>query len=151
MIQSVPASHHSNAILLIPRPSVLDCQNFLLLQAVFTVLPVRFVRALGSCLAASRQTSGASQLGAGLQGQQLVDILCVAMFAITFLFLRSLDAGSLYFWMKDLTQEFLKLQVIYTAVEMFDKVSEPTLSACIQVLKSTCSGVLIGQDASLGI
>ena len=61
-----------------------------------------------------------------LQGQQLTDLLCVAMFATTFLFLRSLDAGAIYFWMKDLTQEFLKLQVIYTAVEMFDKVRRPT-------------------------
>ena len=61
-----------------------------------------------------------------LQGQQLTDLLCVAMFATTFLFLRSLDAGAIYFWMKDLTQEFLKLQVIYTAVEMFDKVRRPS-------------------------
>ena len=38
------------------------------------------------------------------------------------LFLRQLNAGAIYFWIKDLTQEFLKLQVIYTAVEMFDKV-----------------------------
>ena len=57
-----------------------------------------------------------------LQGQQLTDVLCVVMFALTFLFLNSLDAGAIYFWMKDLTQEFLKLQVIYTAVEIFDKV-----------------------------
>lgn len=66
----------------------------------------------------------ASKGGGGpkLQGQQLADVLCVAMFAATFGFLWCLDAGAIYFWMKDLTQEFLKLQVIYTAVEMFDKV-----------------------------
>ena len=93
------------------------------LQAVFTVLPVRFVRALGSLAASRGGKNGTSPLRPSLQGQQLVDILCVGMFATTFLFLRSLDAGSLYFWMKDLTQEFLKLQVIYTAIEMFDKVS----------------------------
>ena len=61
-----------------------------------------------------------------LQGQQLTDVLCVVMFALTFLFLNSLDAGAIYFWMKDLTQEFLKLQVIYTAVEIFDKVGYET-------------------------
>ncbi len=62
-----------------------------------------------------------------LQGQQLTDVLCVMMFALTFLFLNSLDAGAIYFWMKDLTQEFLKLQVIYTAVEIFDKVESSSL------------------------
>ena len=59
-----------------------------------------------------------------LQGQQLTDLLCVGIFAGTVLLLRTLDAGAIYFWMKDLTQEFLKLQVIYTAVEMFDKVPQ---------------------------
>ena len=57
-----------------------------------------------------------------LQGQQLLDILCVVIFSATLIVLNSLDAGAIYFWMKDMTQEFLKLQVIYTAVEIFDKV-----------------------------
>ena len=35
--------------------------------------------------------------------------------------LRRLDAGALYFWIKDLTQEFLKLSIIYSSVEIFDK------------------------------
>ena len=60
-----------------------------------------------------------------LQGQQLTDILCVVIFGASLLILNSLDAGAIYFWMKDLTQEFLKLQVIYTAVEIFDKVVVP--------------------------
>ena len=89
------------------------------LQAVFTVLPVRFVRAVHSTMLVDSQY-GRKRLK--LQGQQLTDILCVIMFAATFLTLYSLDAGAIYFWMKDLTQEFLKLQVIYTAVEIFDKV-----------------------------
>ena len=38
-------------------------------------------------------------------------------------------AGTLYFWMKDLTQEFLKLHVIATAVEILDKV--PSSSAAV--------------------
>lgn len=35
--------------------------------------------------------------------------------------LQRLDAGAMYFWMKDLTQEFLKLSIIYSSVEIFDK------------------------------
>ena len=57
-----------------------------------------------------------------MKGDQLFDIICVGIFACTVLFLKHLNAGAIYFWIKDLTQEFLKLQVIYTAVEMFDKV-----------------------------
>lgn len=36
--------------------------------------------------------------------------------------LQRLDAGAMYFWMKDLTQEFLKLSIIYSSVEILDKV-----------------------------
>ena len=36
--------------------------------------------------------------------------------------LRLLPAGTIYFWLKDLTQEFLKLHVVHSAVEIFDKV-----------------------------
>lgn len=36
--------------------------------------------------------------------------------------LRRLNAGAMYFWIKDLTQEFLKLSIIYSSVEIFDKV-----------------------------
>lgn len=96
------------------------CEPAVPVQAVFTILPIRFVKALQSV---GLVDQGNKQKGGmKLQGQQLTDILCVAMFALTFVFLNSLDAGAIYFWMKDLTQEFLKLQVIYTAVEIFDKV-----------------------------
>ena len=50
-------------------------------------------------------------------------MICVGIFACTVVFLKQLNAGAMYFWIKDLTQEFLKLQVIYTAVEMVDKVT----------------------------
>lgn len=33
-----------------------------------------------------------------------------------------LDAGAMYFWLKDLTQEFLKLSIIYSSLEILDKV-----------------------------
>ncbi len=35
--------------------------------------------------------------------------------------LQRLDAGAMYFWMKDLTQEFLKLSIIYSSLEILDK------------------------------
>lgn len=93
---------------------LLCCNSFL---ATFTLLPIRFIRAVG-CLVRQQRHKGVSKL----KGDQLFDIICVGMFVVTVLFLRHLNAGAIYFWIKDLTQEFLKLQVIYTAVELFDKV-----------------------------
>ena len=90
------------------------------LQATFTLLPVRFMKAV-ACLLGGWHQNGKSRL----KGDQLFDIICVGIFITTVLFLRHLNAGAIYFWIKDLTQEFLKLQVIYTAVELFDKV-QPT-------------------------
>lgn len=87
------------------------------LQAAFTLLPLRFMRAV-SCLVGQPCQTGTSKL----KGDQLFDMICVGIFIVTVLFLRHLNAGAIYFWIKDLTQEFLKLQVIYTAVELFDKV-----------------------------
>ena len=91
--------------------------SFVLLQATFTLLPLRFAKAV-SCVVRQQLRKGSCSL----EGDQLFDIICVGIFACTVLFLRHLNAGAIYFWIKDLTQEFLKLQVIYTAVELFDKV-----------------------------
>jgi len=56
------------------------------------------------------------------QGDQLFDVICVGIHLTAVAALRRLDAGALYFWIKDLTQEFLKLSIIYSSVEIFDKV-----------------------------
>lgn len=85
------------------------------LQAIFTVLPVRFAKAVAALVRPTKD--------GGLQGDQLFDLLCVFIFAATLSFLRLLPAGTIYFWLKDLTQEFLKLHVVHSAVEIFDKVS----------------------------
>ena len=58
-----------------------------------------------------------------LRGDQLYDLLGVLIFIGTVFFLWHLNAGTLYFWMKDLTQEFLKLSVLFTALELSDKVN----------------------------
>ena len=58
---------------------------------------------------------------AAAQGDQLFDVICVGIHLAAVAALRRLDAGALYFWIKDLTQEFLKLSIIYSSVEIFDK------------------------------
>ena len=48
-------------------------------------------------------------------------------------------AGTLYFWMKDLTQEFLKLHVIAMAVEILDKVRGRTTGASNAPSHAACT------------
>lgn len=93
------------------------------MQAVFTVLPVRFARAALAvlrCVAGRRP--GRRPRAGGLAADQLFDVLCVLIFSALFGVMRLLPAGAIYFWLKDLTQEFLKLHVVHSAVEIFDKV-----------------------------
>lgn len=66
---------------------------------------------------------------AGLSGPQLYDLLCLAILVGVSWALISFHTGTLYFWLKDLTNEFLKLQVIFTALEIADKVWP---MACVQ-------------------
>jgi Eukaryotic membrane protein family len=107
---------------------------------MFTILPIRFVVAMMQ-LAFGRggrhgrerggtSTEGQDTAGRGpggerpppVSGAQLFDILCVSIFGLTAGFLQMVNAGSIYYWMKDLTREFLKLQVIHAVLEILDRV-----------------------------
>ena len=57
------------------------------------------------------------------QVDQLFDCICVGLHLAAVALLWRLNAGAMYFWIKDLTQEFLKLSIIYSSVEIFDKVT----------------------------
>ena len=62
------------------------------LQAVFTVLPIRFgagVRRLVGAAGSRRSAIG----DAGVLGQALFDVICVAIFVAAVLFLQSINAG----------------------------------------------------------
>ncbi|KAL0038272.1 hypothetical protein WJX77_000041 [Trebouxia sp. C0004] len=85
---------------------LLCCNSFM---ATFTLLPLRFARAV-SCLVRQLARKGSCSL-----------------------------KGAIYFWIKDLTQEFLKLQVIYTAVEMFDKILCSFGVDTLEALSGTCT------------
>jgi hypothetical protein len=84
--------------------------------------------------AVAAAAAGPARKAGGLQGDQLYDLLCVFIFVATVAFLRFLPSGTIYFWLKDLTQEFLKLHVIHGAVEIFDKV-HPCPRPCLSLLR----------------
>ena len=108
-------------------------------QAVFTLLPVRVVVAavslvrsvlLGLAQPRGKSSDGESDVNGGssgggsggLRGDQLFDLLNVGLFGATLLLLTRINPGTIYFWMKGMTQEFLKLSVLFTALELSDKV-----------------------------
>ena len=93
--------------------------------AVFTVLPLRVIGAVGTILLGMLRsmTGRRKRPGPVIRGDHIYDLLCAAMFATVVVFLWKLKAGSIYYWVKDLTQEFLKLSVLLTALELSDKVS----------------------------
>eukprot|EP00878_Enallax_costatus_P033306 GHUV01036719.1.p1 GENE.GHUV01036719.1~~GHUV01036719.1.p1 ORF type:complete len:123 (+),score=33.20 GHUV01036719.1:290-658(+) len=57
-----------------------------------------------------------------LPGAQLYDLMCVLLLLAAVGVLSQIKPGVIYYWMKDITSEFLKIQVIFTALEILDKV-----------------------------
>jgi hypothetical protein len=137
---------------------------FLLLpQGALTVLPLRCLWALWQLLRgllllprSRRGQPGSSARPALLPGAQLYDLLCAVLMLGALCVLSQIKPGVLYYWMKDITSEFLKIQVLFTALEILDKVSPH----CRSVEAFTAgkwpdsirikSGVLLSQQVSLG-
>ena len=109
--------------------------------AVFTLLPLRVGRAAVSGVrrAVARTKGAPSPPPSAATAAALYDSLCVAVFAAAALALCAVPAGTLYFWMKDMNQEFLKLHVIFQAVELAEKVACPFAVDALAALSATCA------------
>ena len=94
--------------------------------------------ALAGGLLPSRRAR-AALAGRGLRGDQLFDLLCVAMFGGIVVALWSVRAGAIYFWMKDLTQEFLKLSLLYTTLELTDRICCSFGTDALEALAASCT------------
>ena len=134
-----------NAILFVPY----QLERFLLVGIVvcldsflgiLTLLPIRFIRALRS-ISSSRSTNviNNSNNKSRLKGDQLFDILSMLMFTVVVVFLYKVDVGAIYFWMKDMTQEFLKLSVLYTALDLGDKICCSFGVDALEALSASCT------------
>ncbi|KFM29027.1 TAPT1-like protein [Auxenochlorella protothecoides] len=123
-----------NAILAVPyqlerfqMAGVLVCLDSFL--SIFTLVPLRLALALGA---------------GPLTGPQLYDLLLLGMFGCMMAFITSLNVGSIYYWLKDLTHEFLKLSVLYTALELSDKAM--VFSVALNSKKNALVGLLIAAN-----
>ncbi|MEW5313469.1 MAG: hypothetical protein WDW38_005035 [Sanguina aurantia] len=106
--------------------------------------------------APAHQASGSSEVAQApsachpplLQGPQLYDILCLLILLAATAMLRLVKPGLIYYWMKDITSEFLKLSVISAALEIAEKILGNFGIDVLKALSGTCGQLVAGKRAS---
>lgn len=83
--------------------------------------------------------------GLGNLGSRLFDLMCAAIVLAATTCLRMLKPGSIYYWMKDITGEFLKLQVVFTGLDICDKVLSNFGVDVLEALSGTCTLFTMGK------
>jgi len=107
--------------------------------AVFTTVPLRALKGLSDLLRGVFARMDSIVEGPLVRGDQLFDMIYMGMFSISAWVVCSLNAGVIYFWMKDLSQEFIKLSVIFTAMEICDKILTSFGTSALYSLSCTCT------------
>ena len=153
-----------NALLYVPYQleRLIGFGNAICLNAflgVYTMLPLRVFKSLwvllcvllsrfGMCSAPNTgvfQGKGSSpkkvSKSTTLRGDQIYDLICVSIFVVMVLFLWHIQAGAIYFWVKELTQEFLKLSVLHTALELGDKICCSFGVDVLEALAASCTSL----------
>lgn len=133
------------------------CLNSFL--GIYTILPLRVSRSLwvllrillsrfGLCRPPDTglfQGKGSSpkkiSKAMALRGDQIYDLICVTIFGVMIIFLWQIQAGAIYFWVKELTQEFLKLSVLHTALELGDKICCSFGVDVLEALAASCTSL----------
>jgi hypothetical protein len=79
-------------------------------QTVLCILPLRAMHAIHQV---TTRTCSASHL---------FDVLTCLIWVMACVALCHVRAGSIYFWLKDITPEFLKIHALYYALDVLQKV-----------------------------
>lgn len=104
------------------------------MQAVLTLLPLRAVNALRALSACVKPTP-----------KHVFDLAMVTVWGLACYALVHVQAGAIYFWMKDITPEFLKIHALYGALDIFEKVRPP----CAQRRHTSTDCTAMGRKACL--
>lgn len=102
---------------------------------VMTLLPVRCALALQQLFKRKERQGKAFNLGGG----QIFDLLCLIILVSVTVFLRTVRPGFIYYWLKDITSEFLKMSVLSTAFEIADKILSNFGMKVMEALSGTCT------------
>ncbi|KXZ44340.1 hypothetical protein GPECTOR_69g433 [Gonium pectorale] len=84
-----------------------------------------------------------------LSGSQLYDMVCLGLLCCATAVLRAVRPGSIYYWLKDITSEFLKMSVLSTAFDMLDKILSNFGNDVLEALSGTCTQWLAGRKRGL--
>lgn len=104
--------------------------------ASLTLVPLRCLRGLCSVFASRGRPSCGCRL---LPGHQLYDVVSAILLVSAAACLTLLRPGIIYFWMKDITSEFLKIQVLFNALEILDKILSNFGVDVLEALSGTCT------------
>ncbi|GLI64125.1 hypothetical protein VaNZ11_007302 [Volvox africanus] len=80
-----------------------------------------------------------------LSGSQVYDMVCLAILFVATAALRAVRPGAIYYWLKDITSEFLKMSVLSTAFDMLDKILSNFGNDVLEALSGTCTQWLAGK------
>ncbi|PNH11543.1 Protein TAPT1 [Tetrabaena socialis] len=72
-------------------------------------------------------------------------MVCLGILVFATAVLRAVRPGSIYYWLKDITSEFLKMSVLSTAFDISDKILSNFGNDVLEALSGTCTQVLAGK------
>lgn len=108
--------------------------------AVITLIPTRALYAIGQGI----RSIFLHKKRPTVCGSQLYDVICFIILLASSWCLLLLKPGIIYYWMKDITSEFLKIQVVFSALEILDKILTNFGVDVMEALSSTCTLYVAG-------
>ncbi|KAF5842436.1 eukaryotic membrane protein family-domain-containing protein [Dunaliella salina] len=86
---------------------------------------------------------GSNSRRSKIGGSQLYDIVCMLILLGSSAILRAIRPGFIYYWLKDITSEFLKMSVLSSAFEIADKSSSCTRCMLLHAVILMCQGLVL--------
>eukprot|EP01025_Chloroclados_australasicus_P036142 TRINITY_DN3678_c1_g1_i12.p2 TRINITY_DN3678_c1_g1~~TRINITY_DN3678_c1_g1_i12.p2 ORF type:complete len:399 (-),score=40.17 TRINITY_DN3678_c1_g1_i12:995-2110(-) len=74
-----------------------------------------------------------------MRGDQLFDMVCVLVIVVSSWLLTSIEARTIYYWIKDVTSEFLKLHALHNLIVIMDMISGNFAKDTLEALSGTCT------------
>ena len=110
------------------------------LLGTITLLPLRCLFSLIGSRREAFGGRGGSPAAASLTGGgRIFDFLSLLILISVTLTLKAIRPGFIYYWLKDLTNEFLKMGVLSMAFDIFDRILSNFGVNVLEALSSTCT------------
>eukprot|EP01023_Acetabularia_acetabulum_P061364 TRINITY_DN7411_c0_g1_i1.p1 TRINITY_DN7411_c0_g1~~TRINITY_DN7411_c0_g1_i1.p1 ORF type:complete len:631 (+),score=53.55 TRINITY_DN7411_c0_g1_i1:43-1935(+) len=84
-----------------------------------------------------------------MRGDQLFDIVILFVMVISSWLVISIEARTIYYWIKDVTSEFLKLHALHNLIVIIDMISGNFAKDTVEALSGTCTLLVINKEKRL--